>query len=61
MNSLDITSLYTNIIVKKCLNFLGIYLRKNKFNSLLPINTLINICTHITNMTYSKFNNKFYK
>ena len=37
------------------------YLRKTEFNSPLPINTRINICKHITNMTYFKFNNKSYK
>ena len=58
MNSLHITSLYTNIHIKKCLNFLATHLRKIKFNSSPPINTLINICKHIT---YFKFDNKFYK
>ena len=61
MNSLDITSLYTNIPTKKCLNLLAIHLRKIKFYSPLPVNTLVNTCKHITNMTYFKFNNKFYK
>ena len=57
MNSLDITSLYTNITIKKCLNLLATHLRKIKFDS-----PLINIYKHITNMmTYFKFNNKFYK
>ena len=60
MNSLDITSLYTNIPIKKCLNLLATHLRKIKFDSPPPINTLINISKHITNMTYFKFN-KFYK
>ena len=61
MNSLDITSLYTNIRIKKCLNLLATHLGKKKFNSPLPINTFVNICKNITNMTYFKFNNKFYK
>ena len=43
MNSLDITSLYTNIPIKKCHTLLVTHLRKIKFNSPLPINTLVNI------------------
>ena len=61
MTSLDIMPLYPNIHIKKCLNFLATHLRKIKFNSSLPINILIDICKYITNMTYFKFNNKFYK
>ena len=37
------------------------YVRKIKFKSPLPINTFVNIYKVITNMTYFKFNNKFYK
>ena len=59
MNSLDITSLYINIPIKKCLNLLATHLREIKFNPPLPINTLINISKHI-NVNYFKFN-KFYK
>ena len=51
MKSLDIPSLYSNIPIIKCLNRLATHLR----------NTQINICKHITNRTYFKFNNKFYK
>ena len=36
-------------------------LRNIKFNSSFLINTPINICTHITNITYFKFDNAFYK
>ena len=61
MNSLDITSLYTDIPIKKCPDLLTTHLRKIKFNSPRSINTLVNICKHITNMTYFKFNNNFYK
>ena len=61
MNSLDITSLYRNIRIKKCLNLLAIHLGKIKFSSSLLINTPTDICKHITNMTYFKFNNEFYK
>ena len=61
MNSLDITSFYTNIPIKNFLNLLTIHLRKIKLNSSLPLNTLINICKHITNKTYFKSNDKFYK
>ena len=61
MNSLHITSLYTNIPIKNSPNLFAIHLRKIKFNSSFSINTLIDICKHITNMTYFKFNNKFYK
>ena len=61
MNSLDITSLYTNTLIETCLNLLVTHKTKIKFTSPLPINTLINICKYITNMTYFKFNNKFYK
>ena len=60
--------LYNVGIIKKCLYFLAIHLKKIRFNSSLPINTLINNCKHITNKTYSrerererekdKFNNK---
>ena len=60
MNCLDITSRYTNIPIKKRLNLLATDLRKIKFDSPLPINNLINIWKHITNMAYFKFN-KFYK
>ena len=60
MNSLDITSLYTTY-PSKCFNPLATHLRKIKFDSTLPINTLINICKHITYKTYFKFNNIFYK
>ena len=35
--------------------------KKNSIKLITPINTLIDICKHITNMTYFKFNNKFYK
>ena len=58
---MNIISLYTNIPIKKCLNLLATHLKIIKFDSPLPINTLFNICKHITNMTYFKFNNKFYK
>ena len=61
MNSLDITSLYTNIPIKKCFNLLATHLRKMKFNSSLPINILIYNCKHISHMTYFRFSNKFYK
>ena len=60
MNSLDIISLYTNIPIKKCLNLFAIHLRKIKFNSSLPMNTLIYTCKHITNIIHFK-GNKFYK
>ena len=55
MNSFDITSFYTNI--KKCHNFFATHKKKIKFNSPLPINTLIDIRKLITNMTYFRFNN----
>ena len=55
MNNLHITPLYTNMPIKKCLNLLATHLRIIKFNSPLPKNTQVNICKHITNMTYFKF------
>ena len=55
VNSLDINSLYTNVPIKNASTFLLLTLEK------LHINTQIRICKHITNMTYFKFNNKFYK
>ena len=61
MSSFDITSLYTNIRIKKCFNLLSINLWKIKFDSSLTINTQVNICKHITNMAYFKFKNKFFK
>ena len=36
-------------------------LKKTKFNSSLPINTLIDIFKHIINMPYFKFDLKFYE
>ena len=39
MNSLDITSFYTKLPIKKCVNFLATHLIKIKFNSSLLINT----------------------
>ena len=60
MSSLDIPSLFTNIPIKNASTFLLLIWEKT-FDSLLSINTLTIICKHITNMTYFKFNNKFYK
>ena len=60
-NSLDITSLNSNIPIRKGFNLLPTNLRKIKFNSTLSMNTRINICKYITNMIYFKFNNNFNK
>ena len=59
LNSLDFS--LRKYAYQKCLNLLAIHLRLIKFKSSLPINTRINIRKHITNMTYFKFNSKFYK
>ena len=54
MNSLDITSLYTNIPQLSYYAF-----KKNSIQFTTLHKHLIDINKHITNMTYFKFNNKF--
>ena len=53
--------IYISTNIHKCLNLLTTHLRKIKFDSPLFINTLTNLCKHITNMIHFKFNNKCYK
>ena len=61
MNSLDITSLYTNVPIKNASSLLATHLRKIKFDWPQPINTRINIYKHKINMTFFKLNKKFHK
>ena len=61
MASLDITSLYTNIPVKKCLHLLKDYLIKSKAKLDLPVDTIIKICDLITDQCFFQFNDTLYK
>ena len=61
MASLDITSLYTNIPVKKCLHLLKDYLIKSKTKLDLPVNTIIKICDLITDQCFFQFNDTLYQ
>ena len=59
--SLDIKSLYTNILVDKCIERLHNHLRKSNSTFLLPISKLIKICTLCTSHCYFQYNNIFCK
>ena len=60
MNSVDLTSHYTNIPVKNTSTFLQLTQEKINLTHYYT-NTLINIWKHITNVTCFKFNIKFYE
>ena len=59
--SLDIKSLYTNIVVDRCIERLHNHLRKSNSTFPLPISKLAKICTSCTSHCYFQYNNIFYK
>ena len=61
MASLDVTSLYTNIPVEKCIDKLETHLDNIEAELDLPTDKIIRICTLITNQCYFTYDNKYYK
>ena len=59
--SLDVTSLYTNIPVHKCLDRLQKYLKKSKIKLSLPTSKIIRLCELITDQCFFEFDKKIYK
>ena len=61
MASLDVTSLYTNIPVKKCLDSLNTYLNETNTKLDLPTDTIIKLCTLVTNQCFFESQGTTYK
>ena len=60
--SLDVTSLFTNVPVTKCLESLTTHLKEKVNTPLpLPIDKIIKICTLCTNLNFFQFEDSFYK